>query len=138
MKSLQDQLLDAIGLEKIGEVKSLLAAGASPDDPGSSDWTPLMSAAEMQNPEIVQLLLDAGADINKQGYFGQTCLHIAIDSSIDGATQSGLAEDPTETLELLLKRGADVEIKDDKGESPIDWARRSKKVLHLVQSYSRE
>ena len=68
MKSLQDQLQDAIGLEKVGEVKSLLAAGASPDTPGSLGWTPLMCAAERENVEIIELLLEAGADMNKQGY----------------------------------------------------------------------
>ncbi|MBV8841807.1 MAG: ankyrin repeat domain-containing protein, partial [Bryobacterales bacterium] len=77
-------------------VRLLLKRGADPNRPGTSEITPLMVAAsaEEQNPEIVQLLLDHGADIAAQDKARRTAL--------DWASMLG----ESEAKEILAKRGA--------------------------------
>jgi uncharacterized protein len=136
--TLQDQLLNAIWSEDAAEVKKLLFAGASPNELDSKGWSPLLQAAEVQNAEIIKLLLAFGAKVNKKWDNGYTCLHLAVDSSIDGTIQNGGApgDAPTEIIELLLVNGADVLAKNDAGETPLDWARhyKSEKVIRLLES----
>ena len=44
---------------------SLLASGTSTDSPSSSQWSPLCAAVAKEVPEMVSMLLQAGADPNK-------------------------------------------------------------------------
>ena len=65
--------------------------------------------------EIVELLIVKGADVNAKGTVrtkvgGVTPLHIAADKG------------HKEIAELLIDNGADVNVKDDDGETPLDWA----------------
>ena len=61
--------------------------------------------------DLVQRLIDSGADINIQDETGQTALIAASDQGYFGI------------VELLLKRGADSNIKDKDGDSALDIAR---------------
>ena len=97
-----------------------------------------MQAAEIQNAEILKLLLTFGAEVNKKWDNGYTCLHIAVDSSIDATIQNGgvPGDEPTEIIELLLVHGADVQVQNGVGETHLDWARhyKSEKVTRLLES----
>ncbi|CAG9759955.1 unnamed protein product [Ceutorhynchus assimilis] len=76
----------------------------------NAGWSPLHEAALHACPEIVQLLLDAGASINDRGgpeCFGVTPLH-------DAAGAGNL-----EVVELLLDRGAAAVAKTDDGNTPL-------------------
>jgi ankyrin repeat protein len=61
--------------------------------------------------DLVQRLIDSGADINIQDETGQTALIAASDQGYFGI------------VELLLKRGADSNIKDKDGDSALGIAR---------------
>ena len=76
------------------------------------DRTPLHLASEDGNPEVVELLLENGADVNAKDDFG-TPLH---DASRNGRT---------EVVELLLERGAEVEAKNKDGRTPLHDASRN-------------
>ena len=41
-------------------------------------WTPLMVAAQGSNPEFIQALIDAGADVKAQNDEGDGALSIAV------------------------------------------------------------
>jgi len=72
-----------------------------------SGTTPLRLAAEVGDPEIVRLLLDAGADVNEAGADGVTPLMTA--ASFGGH----------ESVEQLVLAGADVEAVAEDGASAI-------------------
>lgn len=95
-------LLDSIKRRSVAEVKAQLAAGASAD---GSRWrgmflrhepTPLMAAAQVGSREIVELLLDHGADPDRELPLWPTALSIAC------------YRGDRPMVELLLERGADL------------------------------
>ena len=69
---------------------------------------PLVWAATMGQENIVEMLLDHGADVNENDRFFGTPLHRAVMSG------------HTDIIKLLLKNGADLEAKDGKGKTPIE------------------
>ena len=78
-------------------VKALLAAGATPNmnDGFVNGWTPMLHAIHKNQPEVVILLIDAGADVNGRAPNGCTPLMFAA-----GEGQLGV-------VTLLLEKGAD-------------------------------
>jgi len=60
---------------------------------------------------IIEFLVSKGADVNAQDEGGETALHCA-------------AKYQARFVELLLRLGADPNIKDGKGRRPIDWSRQ--------------
>jgi len=115
---------------------------------GLKGSTPLMSAAAMGMDDVVKLLLDHGADIDAQADNGETAVMCAatIDDgnpttvrllvergcnlnikSITGdnvllAVISGSDREKLETLRILIDNGVDVNCKNEKGETPLQWA----------------
>lgn len=81
-----------------------------------SRGTPLHMAvsAPVADIEMVELLLNARANVNLCDAVGDTPLHQAVYASIDGSHKA--------VVELLLKAGADVSAKNKKGLTPIALA----------------
>jgi hypothetical protein len=70
------------GLEVI---RTLLRAGADPnlaDSPANYNYTPILEAALLGQPEMVAALLAAGANVNATNSVGQTALHLASDARV--------------------------------------------------------
>jgi ankyrin repeat protein len=106
-------------------MRLLLEHHALVDLPNSDGVTPLMIAAGMGhgiNPSrgryqgdddaalAVGILLDAGADIHRRAGNGMNAVH--------SAAMKGW----TATIRLLAERGAEVDIKDRDGKTPLDYA----------------
>lgn len=89
-------------------VKILLAAKAPPNAEGLRDMTPLLSACSGSTvKEVVELLLDAGADINAKNIYKSTALMLAIYTGANDAAK------------LLIERGANLRIEGEKLFTPI-------------------
>ena len=87
--------------------RKLLNEGADVEETFRS-WSPLMSAAEENHAEIVQLLIDHGASPNMSNRKGRTALSFAVAPSNKRPTAS-------DAIGRLLEAGADVEQKEDNG-----------------------
>jgi len=77
-----------------------------------NNWTPLHRAALCGQVEVVQRLLNKGADMNAQSHDRNTPLHIA---SIAGKL---------EVVRLLLDHGADVDILGENNLTPLWMAEK--------------
>lgn len=133
-------------------------------------WPPLVYACRGDNgehPEDIQRLLELGADIDIRNYKGKTGLHCAAKAGflkvINLLIEKGATVDATDTdgetplfeairstiksgekqraaLEALLIKGADPNIKNRKGLTPLQVAQRmrrsdAEKIVALLQSY---
>jgi len=85
------------------------------------DWTPLHLAARWSKPEVIEVLIDAGASLEAITEFnGQTPLHSAVGSG------------RVENIEALISAGANIESRCVKGGTPLHWAAQFGSVL-IVQ-----
>jgi ankyrin repeat protein len=113
------------------DIKQWLESGGSANAfYPQSGWSLLHVAAELQDVAAIDYLIQVGADPNQRDIYGQTPLHMAVDSEIDGTIQ---ADEPLEykATKRLIELGADPTIKDNDGATPMDcidrygeWARK--------------
>ncbi|CAB4045262.1 ankyrin, partial, partial [Paramuricea clavata] len=68
--------------------------------------------------QVVSLLLDHGAEVNQQDFYGRTALHYAYD------THSYPSEKKQRVVKILIQHNADIYLKDSSGLSAIDIAKR--------------
>lgn len=94
----------------------LLVSGKGVDAPDSKQYSPLQIAAEHGCSECVRLLLQAGADVERQlppsSCTGYRPLHLAAYNG------------NVETVQLLASAGANVNGSDSSGCTPLFWAVR--------------
>jgi hypothetical protein len=74
--------------------------------------------------EILSILLNNGLDINVRDKNGETALHKVV------------KKDSIKSVKELLERGANVNIKDNLGKKPLDYA-KSDEVIFLLKEYKK-
>jgi ankyrin repeat protein len=99
----------AAALGDTDRVASLLSGEMATNTPvsGRWKWQPIHEAASAGSPQIVQLLLDHGADLHAFDPNQQTALHLAAERG------------HVEVLEVLLDRGANVDAQGMFWQSPL-------------------
>lgn len=97
---------DALKARDIAKVRNLLAASADLNEKVRGDY-PLNVAATFGPAEMVTVLLDAGADIEKPGREGFRPLHNAV------------AMGHKDIVALLLRTGTLVDARDRMGRTPL-------------------
>jgi ankyrin repeat protein len=110
-------LADAVLASDLDAVKKLVEQGADihgldtrPNVAGANGRRPLNWAALENDTKMIELLLELGADINRQNLSGFTPLHHAAEV------------EAVEAIKLLLARGADTTIKNKRGQTPGEYA----------------
>ena len=110
-------------------VKCLLNNGALARDDLDNQhrqWTPLHTAAGLDQVECLEVLIDAGARCNSRNVDGLSALQVAV---VYGSS--------TKSIQLLVKKGmADMEWKDDAGQTALESAsvnRRRDAVVALLE-----
>lgn len=111
-------------------LKLALELGASAKNITSPyDGTALIAAAHLGHVEVVKILIKAGAPLDHVNNLGWTAL---IESIVlgDGGTRH------TETLRALVAAGADVNLADRNGSSPLSLARSRgyKEMADILES----
>lgn len=116
------------------EILACLSEGTDVNSTGAYGETALHWAIEGGRSDMVRLLLERGADLNIRDRLGRTPLAWAADAGhqdLQGATplhwtvasRAGGPSIRTELIQLLLAGGADPEIRDRTGKTPLDLAR---------------
>jgi ankyrin len=115
-------------------MRLLLDKGADPNIPTFSNSTALMAAAGINwayqqtytesrehQMEAVKLCLEKGADVNAVNSMGLT--------AVMGAANRGLDD----IVELLVKKGARLDVKDKQGRDPMTWAKGVYLATHMPE-----
>lgn len=126
-------------------VKTMIGIGADANAPVVGGWTPLLIAAVEGHGETVVTLLDAGSDPNVKNSLGRTPLMFASSKGFTAIVKDLLARgaDPNaaptdaqgwtalmvaaraghvETVQALLRGGADVALRDKTGNTALALA----------------
>eukprot|EP00742_Colponemidia_sp_Colp-10_P012024 GILJ01013447.1.p2 GENE.GILJ01013447.1~~GILJ01013447.1.p2 ORF type:complete len:243 (-),score=35.24 GILJ01013447.1:177-905(-) len=107
-------ILMAAYANRLDVVTSLAAAGANVLAKTETEDTILHGAAKNQNPELVQLALGFGIEVNAANKLGETALHCAVLHAPTIVFLGRLA-----TVELLITKGADVKAALHNGWTPF-------------------
>ena len=103
-----------------GEVRALLAKGASPNVPGQGGRTAVHEAARIGAAETMQALLEAGGKPDVRDEDGNAPLHFAADA---GARSMSIGSAEA-TIRLLLEAGGDPNLANGNGRTPLHVAAR--------------
>jgi translation initiation factor 4G len=104
-------LFQAVELNQYNAIKILLEKNADPNIPSNDGRIPLHNAIMKKDINLISLLLNCKSNPNaKTKLYGQTPLHLAMKNSIN-----------LSIIELFLKFGGDLTIKDKYDKTPIDY-----------------
>ena len=114
---------------KTGSVKLvtyLLDNGANLEDTPDDQITPIVQAARSNHYDLVKFLIAKGANVNAY----------AATHDKECALNQAIMNKNSDIVELLLENGALVTFTDDKGNSSLKLAKKSKikKIIELVES----
>ena len=113
-----DAVTIAAVADDVATLRLLLQLGASARQVTSRyDGTALIAAAHLGHDEVVKLLIDAGAPLDHVNNLGWTAL---IESIVLG--QGGPRH--VETLRAIVRAGANVNLADRNGQTPLQLARQ--------------
>ncbi|MDG4548853.1 MAG: ankyrin repeat domain-containing protein [Candidatus Contendobacter sp.] len=147
-------LMNAVKRNDLTRVKELIGQGADIDAPDASGDVPLIMAAYQGHTEIVQALLEAGADVtavdpgmkatalHAAAYAGRTgAARLLIAHGIDidkqgpyngyTALHDAIWQNHIETAKVIIEAGADLTLKSHDGQTPLEFA-RAKKQKELI------
>ncbi len=129
-QELTEALMVSVSSNDLEKTKQILALGTDPNTmENATSATPLFTAIANNNPQMVQMLLDHGADVNQVNEKGSYPMH-------EVASGNGFAGDSkyraNEMIQSLIEHGADVNQKNAKGQTPIMLACKAGRTETLI------
>jgi ankyrin repeat protein len=111
-----DDLLEAIASNDESRILQLLSDGVDVNAIGSDRARPLTLAVELLRPQLVRLLLNAGAHVEGADGYGRLPLTKVLGQTDFHAAQKGASmHDAREIILQLLESGADIRTKSKSG-----------------------
>lgn len=102
------KLIDSVFRHDVEDLRKLITQGVQPDSDIDDDGrTALIHASIDGNADLVQILVEAGSNVNAQDSLGNSALHYAAQ------------EQKCEVALLLLQAGANVNMTDSYGNTPL-------------------
>jgi len=101
----EEDLIDAAMKGNVAKVQQLLDAGVNVDV-SLYGGTALMHAAGQQHKDMVEMLLDAEADVNATNQMGTTALYMAFAGEF-WPSEYHLSDERKAIVDMLLQAGAD-------------------------------
>lgn len=117
MSRVSASLSRAAGAGKLEAVRLLLQFGADPNAQSASFEPPLIAAASSGVPSVVQEVLSHRPNVSIRGAKGRTALIAAVDALGHFSEEKDV--DREETVRILLAAGAEVDARDDKGNTAL-------------------
>ncbi len=138
-------LITAAETGDLAAMRQLIAAGTNVNQVNPKGWAPLHFVAYYDSPELVQVLLDSGAEVDLRcGPYGSTPLHLAarqgrtesvrilLDAGADIHAVTGTGDlsalhlaapwGSVETVQLLIQHGAELNAVSDRGATALHQA----------------
>lgn len=107
----ESELFRAIRAKNVEGVKEALEYGADPNATKPDDQnTPLIEAVHTDEPELVRILIDAGAQVDAKGSEGGTALYWAADNMPLTDATTPTAVKINTIIKILLKAGANPQV----------------------------
>lgn len=152
------ELMKAVEKNDAAAVKKLIGQGVNVSELDANQDAPLVMAAYLGHSEIVQLLLEAGADVtavdpgmkatalHAAAYAGRTEAakllieyHIDIDKQGPNngytALHDAIWQNNIATAEVIIDAGAKLNLKSHSGETPLQFAhsKNRKEIAAMIQ-----
>jgi ankyrin repeat protein len=129
-QELTEALMVSVSSNDLEKTKQILSLGTDPNTAeNATSATPLFTAIANNNPQMVQMLLDHGADVNQVNEKGSYPMH-------EVASGNGFVGDSkyraNEMIQSLIEHGADVNQKNAKGQTPIMLACKAGRTETLI------
>ncbi len=154
-------LHDAAWIGEKDLVEILIKAGASVDIQDLEGKTPLHYASSFDYKDIAELLIKAGANIEAKTHYGNHTpvwyaysgiktlsylmhlganIHVISKNDKRTLLHNAAYQGSIDVVELLVKEGADIYLKDKRGQTPLDMAERSLAIHspNFPPAYSRK
>ncbi|WP_353283576.1 ankyrin repeat domain-containing protein [Wolbachia endosymbiont (group A) of Pogonocherus hispidulus] len=160
---LDKELLAVANGDDLNRVKALVSQGASLEAKDNSDNTPLHNACNNGHVKVVEYLVEEGASLKAKNKDGEAPLHVAVQhdgtleviefilsrdlSGINDITNNGktplhlaIRGDKPNTVELLLRKGASIAVKDKNGKTPLDLAKQEDytNIIEMIEEVQSE
>ena len=145
-KYLNHAIFEAVDVGNVNIVKLLLGKGADVNlQVGDDDATLLYIATEKGRKDMVQLLLENGANVDKPAnvfingtFVERSPLSLAVIKLMHGYVPVYDFNYYRETIELLVKHGADIHKKDKNYKSPLELAESKLEIKAFLIEIDRQ
>lgn len=111
-----ESLAHAVFAKSLASMRSSISNGANPNLTDASG-TSMLARASADCPELIEVLIEAGADPN-----GRFTFRSRVDKTVRGGQVALMSAGSEDAVRVLVRHGADLNAQDVSGNTPLMWA----------------